>query len=154
MSTVTRTPKPSTATLGVLLGRREEIVSIVSHVRKIPRITNTRFWGNFGDFWTDPRGREVDLLLLEHRPPEVNGLALTSRIARRDPSTRILILSEAFDNDLMLQALKSGAIGCLRNPDAEGIEAAVRTALGESTVLPPDIAARLRVGLKQGDGGE
>ena len=52
-----------------------------------------------------------DVLLMDIRMKELDGLAASSKILARDPAAKILLLTTFLDDEYIIQALKSGAKG-------------------------------------------
>jgi DNA-binding NarL/FixJ family response regulator len=81
-----------------------------------------------------------DVVLMDIRMPELDGLAATSRICA-DPDLRdcrILILTTYETDDYIARALRAGASGFIgKGIDADGLLAAVRTIAAGDTLLSP-----------------
>jgi DNA-binding NarL/FixJ family response regulator len=107
-------------------------------------------------------GREVlgavdvhrpDVVLMDIRMPELDGVAAT-RLLRRQPSPPAVLVLTTFDADeLVLRALRAGAAGFLRKdtPPAEIVRAIELVAAGDAMLSPP--VARRLIALVAGDGG-
>lgn len=85
-----------------------------------------------------------DLLLMDVRMPEMDGLAATKEIKQRYPSISVLMVTMHENPDYLLEALKAGASGYVLKdaPQEEVISAVRRVREGESP-LDPELAARL-----------
>lgn len=55
--------------------------------------------------------KRPDVLIVDLMMPALNGLEVTRQLAARAPATRIIILSMHQDDEYVLQALRSGAMG-------------------------------------------
>lgn len=85
-----------------------------------------------------------DLILMDVRMPEMDGLAATKEVKQRYPQTSVVMLTMHENPDYLLEALKAGAAGYILKdaPQEEIIEAVRRVRKGESP-LDPELAARL-----------
>ena len=87
---------------------------------------------------------QPDVVLMDLRMPEMDGVAATEQIKAQHPDMHILVLT-TYDTDAdILRAIEAGATGyLLKDAPREELFRAVRaTARGES-VLAPAVAARL-----------
>jgi len=82
-----------------------------------------------------------DVVLMDIRMPNLDGIEATRRIAARDGSPRILILTTFDLDDYVYEALRAGASGfLLKNMAGEDIVAAVRqVARGGDSILAPAV---------------
>jgi DNA-binding NarL/FixJ family response regulator len=88
---------------------------------------------------------EPDVVLMDIRMPELDGIAATQRLAeRRPPRTRVLILTTFDEDRLVYDAMRAGASGFLLKsaPPARLAEAVRVIAAGEA-LLAPSITRRL-----------
>ena len=85
-----------------------------------------------------------DLILMDVRMPEMDGLDATKEVKQRFPETSVMMLTMHENPDYLLEALKAGAAGYVLKdaPQGEIIEAIRRVRNGESP-LDPELAARL-----------
>jgi two-component system, NarL family, response regulator DegU len=85
-----------------------------------------------------------DLILMDVRMPEMDGLAATKEVKQRYPETSVMMLTMHENPDYLLEALKAGAAGYVLKdaPQEEIIDAVRRVRNGESP-LDPELAARL-----------
>ncbi|HKN55236.1 MAG TPA: response regulator transcription factor [Amycolatopsis sp.] len=85
-----------------------------------------------------------DVVLMDLRMPEMDGVAATARIAAESPSVRVLILTTYDTDQNIVHAVEAGASGyLLKDATPEQLAAAIRSAAGGETVLPPAILAKL-----------
>jgi DNA-binding NarL/FixJ family response regulator len=85
-----------------------------------------------------------DLILMDVRMPEMDGLAATKEVKQRYPETSVMMLTMHENPDYLLEALKAGAAGYVLKdaPQEEIIEAVRRVRNGESP-MDSELAARL-----------
>ncbi len=85
-----------------------------------------------------------DVVLLDIRMPELNGVEATRQILEQVPSTAVLILSAYDDDDYVMSLLDAGASGYLLKTirSRELVDAVHRVHQGE-TVLHPQIARKI-----------
>ncbi len=89
-------------------------------------------------------GAGADVVLMDIRMPGMDGLAATQELARRSPSTRVVVVT-TFENDqLVWGALRAGAAGYVlkRAPAGELVDA-VRLVHSRDAVLFPDALRRI-----------
>jgi two-component system, NarL family, response regulator NreC len=85
-----------------------------------------------------------DVLLLDLMMPRLGGLEVTRRVAAGAPDTRVVILSMHVEETLVLDALRSGAVGyVLKDSSADEIARAVREAAAGRRYLGPPFSAEL-----------
>jgi DNA-binding NarL/FixJ family response regulator len=87
---------------------------------------------------------QPDLLLLDLRMPEKNGIETIVEIRNKFPGARILVLS-AFDGDEdIYRALHAGAQGyVLKNTTGDKLVPALRTVASGQNWIPKDVASQL-----------
>ncbi len=85
-----------------------------------------------------------DVILMDLRMPDVDGVAATADLRQRLPSARVLVLTTYADDAAILSALRAGAAGYLtKDASAEQIETAIRAVHAGQTHLDPAVQARL-----------
>ncbi len=93
------------------------------------------------------QGEGWDIVLLDQRMPGMSGIEVQREIYRRDPATRLILITAFGTIDLALEAIQSGASDFLRKPfTAEMLRTAVRTALERpatpATAVPVGMVCR------------
>jgi len=90
----------------------------------------------------------VDLVLLDIRMPELDGVQTVRLIKERWPKTKVLMLTTFNDNAYLLDALAGGADGyLLKDMETAELFAAIDQALAGNLVMPGQVAETLRTSI-------
>ena len=90
-----------------------------------------------------------DVVLLDIRMPNMNGVVATQRIKAEYPDVKVLILTTFDDSDYILSAINNGASGyLLKDIGGEALIAAIKNAHAGDTILPAKIARRITAAAK------
>jgi len=91
-----------------------------------------------------------DVVLMDIRMPVCNGIEATSKILALGRGIKVLILTTFDDDELVIQALSSGASGyLLKDTPSEQIASAVRAVHDGSLLLCPTVATKVTGFLSQ-----
>lgn len=83
-----------------------------------------------------------DVVLMDLRMPQLDGVAATAAISSQHPGTKIVVLTTYADDDSVLAALAAGAIGYLtKDAGREDIHRALQAAVNEQLLLDPQVAS-------------
>ncbi len=90
------------------------------------------------------RLRDPDVILMDVRMPQMNGIEATTRLVQAGCRARILMLTTFNLDEYVYQALKAGASGfLLKDASREQLTGAVRAVASGETLLAPAITRRL-----------
>ena len=96
-----------------------------------------------------------DLVLMDVRMPEMDGLAATRELKQRHPEISVMMVTMHENPDYLLEALKAGAAGyVLKDGLRQEVVTAVRRVREGESSLDPELAARLLRRLAAEDPGE
>jgi DNA-binding NarL/FixJ family response regulator len=117
--------------LKLILGKEEdiEICGTANNGRKAYEICK----------WNRP-----DVVLMDIKMPEVNGVEATSMIKRDFPGVSIIVLTTFNDDEYIYEALKNGASGyLLKDASPAEIAGAVRTVYKGGALIQSEIAVKV-----------
>jgi DNA-binding NarL/FixJ family response regulator len=85
-----------------------------------------------------------DVVLMDVRMPDLDGIAATRELSRTAPGARVLILTTFEQDDYVFGALRAGASGfLLKRARAEELIAAVHTVAAGDSLLSPSVTRRV-----------
>ena len=90
------------------------------------------------------RKEKPDVILMDIRMPEMNGVLCTQIIKENYPQIKIIILTTFDDDEYVYNALKFGASGdILKGISMTGLVSAIRTVYDGKAMINPDIATKV-----------
>lgn len=88
--------------------------------------------------------RPVNVILMDVRMPEMDGVQATARIKALHPEIKIIILTTFDDDEYVFNALKFGASGyMLKGVSVAELTAAIRTVMSGGAMINPDIVTKV-----------
>ena len=82
-----------------------------------------------------------DVVLMDIRMPNMNGVIATQEVKRRRPEVKVIILTTFDDSDYILNAINNGASGyLLKDTSVKMLTDAIKNAYAGDTILPAKIA--------------
>lgn len=92
----------------------------------------------------------IDIVILDIRMPEMNGVEATKKIKERWPHVKILILTTFEDDEYAIQTLKDGANGfMLKTAEPTKLIAAIHSISSGGLVINEEVAAKMMPRLLQ-----
>ena len=90
------------------------------------------------------RRLEPQVVLMDVRMPDLDGIAATRELTRTVPATKVLILTTFEQDDYVFGALRAGASGfLLKRTRPEALIAAVHTIAAGDSLLSPSVTRRV-----------
>lgn len=90
------------------------------------------------------RSLKPDIVLMDIRMPEMDGVEATRQISAAGLKTRVIVVTTFDDDELIIQALKAGAkTYLLKDLPSEKLLAVIRATYKGDIVMQPEIAAKL-----------
>jgi DNA-binding NarL/FixJ family response regulator len=87
---------------------------------------------------------QPDVVLMDIRMPELDGLQATRQILAADPSARVLVLTTFDLDEYVYEALRAGASGfVLKDDPPEQLLGAIRTVAAGDALLSPSVTKRV-----------
>lgn len=87
--------------------------------------------------------QKPDVVLMDIKLPDINGLEVTRRLQALQPEARVLVIS-MLDDSTVFNALKAGACGyILKGASGEETVRAIRAAASGEAIFSPTIAQRI-----------
>ncbi len=88
--------------------------------------------------------QKPDVILMDIRMPNMNGVIATQEVKRRHSEVKVLILTTFDDSDYILNAINNGASGyLLKDTSSAALIDAIKNAYAGDTILPAKIARRI-----------
>ena len=143
MSEPTSETPPEVAKIGIVENEAKYRDAARSILEQADLPCEIHSWPSAEQYWHDPAGESLDLLLLDIELPNMNGVELAGRIKQRRPDARIVMLTVLASDETIFRALQAGACGYVLKVEMERLPEIVRTVLGGGAYMTPTIALRV-----------
>jgi len=118
-----------------------------------PAITDVREAANGTEALSESARRTPDVVVMDIRMPEMDGLEATRRLVANDPTARVLILTTFNLDGYVYEALRAGASGfMLRDGPPEQLLEAVRVIAAGDALLSPAVTRAVITEFARGPG--
>jgi len=100
--------------------------------------------GNGAEAVTLTDEHHPDVILMDLRMPEMDGLTAITELQKTHPQVAVVILTTYSEDELMVRGLRAGALGyLLKDTDRETLLNTIRAAARGELLLKPEIVAKL-----------
>lgn len=87
---------------------------------------------------------QPDVVLMDLRMPELDGVAATRHLQATHPSSRVIVLTTFDDDEHVFDGLRAGAVGyLLKDVSSDKLVEAIRAAARGESFLQPSVAAKV-----------
>jgi DNA-binding NarL/FixJ family response regulator len=141
-----RTPEVTQPQVRVLLVDDHEVVrlGLITLMQDRPDLTVVGEAGSAAEALQLVERLRPDVVLMDIRMPGGGGIEATRQIAERFPETRVVMLTSYADDELLVRAIRAGAVGyVLKQVGNEELLRAVAAAARGEALLDPSTTARL-----------
>ncbi len=109
-----------------------------------PEIEVVALASNGVDALVKVRNTQPDVVLMDLKMPEMNGVQATRKIKAEFPEVKVIVLTTFGDDEWVFDAVRAGAVGyLLKGTPREQLVAAVKGTVAGETYLDPKIAGKL-----------
>ncbi len=94
---------------------------------------------------------QPDVVVMDVRMPDCNGVEATAALQQVTPTTKVLMLTVSDENDDLFAAMEAGARGyLLKSAELDSLVSAIKVVAAGDVIITPVMAARLMNELKLG----
>jgi len=123
-------------------------VGLKTLLSKDPHIFVVGSVGNAAQAVTDAARLRPDLVLMDVRLPDGNGINVCREIRKILPDTKVLFLSSYADDSAIIATITAGADGfLLKEIDGEGLVRSIKSAMAGQSILHPVATQRMQMKL-------
>ena len=161
MSTAKKTPKakdtPKKPRIGILIADdhsvlRQGLVSLIGFEADMMVVGEASNGREAVDLWREQR---PDVILLDLRMPELDGVGVIRQIRAEDENTRIIVLTTFDGDEDIYRAIQAGAKGyLLKDVPREALIDSIRRVYAGETCLPVHLANKLAERIRGGSVSE
>lgn len=100
--------------------------------------------GNGREAITQTAVLQPDVVLMDLRMPELDGVAATRHLQAEHPASRVIILTTFDDDEHIFDGLRAGAVGyLLKDVSSDKLVEAIRATARGNSFLQPSVAAKV-----------
>jgi DNA-binding NarL/FixJ family response regulator len=139
----------------LIIDDHEVLAASLAHVLDAePDLTTVGVASSLARARTLVRTSSPDVLLLDHRLPDGDGVAAIGELRAIRPSVQVVVLTASAADHVLVQAIEAGAAGFLsKTRSLAEVTAAVRSAAQGEATVSPELLARLLPRLSRTNGG-
>ncbi len=106
------------------------------------QIESVMFWNSAEEFWKEnsPEKDRLDLLYVDIMLPNMSGTDLVELISKEHPDLKTVVLSKVATDEVVLKALKGGALGYVLKTELEDLNQTTEIMMRGGAIISPTIA--------------
>ena len=108
-----------------------------------------QYWLSGESFLKQEDLSRFEILFIDIMLPGISGIELCARLQELNFPGKIIILTNMNSDEMILQAIKHGAVGYLLKSETTEINSIIETVINGGAILTPTIALRVMIALKE-----